>query len=149
MSTNLSKLPPEPIRESGAPSGVMWNQERRRRMRVRVHWPICFWGGRLTDPIETVTRDLSSDGFSCLSRIALLPGEILRCHIKIPQYRRQGPEQLRLLDCRVRVVRVDPVDPVDRDGIFEIGCRLEAYRLITPGESTDFPSTHSLHQAGL
>lgn len=146
MSTNLTKLPPEPIRDSGAPQGVIWHQERRRRMRVRVHWPVYFWGGRLTNPLETVTRDLSSDGFSCLSRVPFLPGEILGCHIKIPEFRRQGPEQFRLLDCRVRVVWVDPVD---RDGTFGIGCRLEAYRLISSGETTGLPGNPLLRQAGL
>lgn len=42
--------------------------EHRRRARTQVHWPILFLitGSRGGAPIETITENLSSDGFYCL-----------------------------------------------------------------------------------
>ncbi len=127
MSTNLTKLPPDPIRETGAPASLVWHQERRRRVRVQVHWPVYFWGGRFSEVIESVTQDLSCDGFYCLSKVPFIPGETLNCHIKMPPHQRSGQEPPRVLDCRIRVVRIEPRSS---EGYFGVGCRMEEYRLV-------------------
>jgi hypothetical protein len=100
--------------------------ERRRRTRTRVHWRLHFWGGPLTEALETVTQDLSSDGFYCFSRIPFIPGEQLICMLRIPAHRLDRSDQGAELECQVQVVRVDPVS---EDGDFGIGCKIEDYRL--------------------
>ena len=100
--------------------------ERRRRTRTPVHWALRCWGGPLTETIETVTQDLSSDGFYCFSRIPFIPGEQLICMLRIPAHRLDRSVQAAELECQVQVVRVDPVS---EEGYFGIGCKIENYRL--------------------
>jgi hypothetical protein len=109
--------------------------ERRRRTRTQVHWRLYFWGGPLTEALETVTQDLSSDGFYCFSRIPFIPGEQLVCMLRIPAHRLDRSDQGAELECQVQVVRVDPVS---EDGHFGIGCKIEDYRLtrtVLPGRA--------------
>ena len=100
--------------------------ERRRRTRTPVHWTLCFWSGPLSETIETVTQDLSSDGFYCFSRIPFIPGERLICMLRIPAHRLDRSDRAAELECQVKVVRVDPVR---EEGYFGIGCKIEDYRL--------------------
>ena len=100
--------------------------ERRRKTRTPVHWNLRFWGGPLTETIQTVTQDLSSDGFYCFSRIPFIPGEHLICMLRIPAHRLDRSDRAAELECQVRVVRVDPVR---EEGYFGIGCKIEDYRL--------------------
>jgi PilZ domain len=102
--------------------------ERRKRTRSHVHWRVCFWGGLLTEAIETFTRDLSSDGFYCLSKVPFVPGERLACSIKIPGYQGTGSTLESELECRVQVIRTEAANV---DGYFGMGCRIEDYR-VTP-----------------
>jgi PilZ domain len=104
--------------------------ERRKRVRTRLHWPLLMFRERPgAENIESVTRDLSSSGFYCLTRVRLAEGEELRCSIKIPTYDPQGKNPERTLECRVRVVRVVPQEATD---IFGVACRIEDYHLPLP-----------------
>jgi len=102
--------------------------ERRRKTRTPVHWTLRFWGGTLAETIETVTQDLSSDGFYCFSRIPFIPGEQLICMLRIPEHHLDRSDRATELECQVKVVRVDPVR---EEGYFGIGCKIEDYRLTT------------------
>ncbi len=101
--------------------------ERRRRTRVSVHWPLRFF--RSDAPIETVTHDLSSDGFYFLTRDDFAPGEALSCMLGVPTHHPNGADRMAFVDCRIRIVRVEPAA---EEGLYGIGCRIEEYRLI-PG----------------
>jgi hypothetical protein len=100
--------------------------ERRRKARTPVHWTLRFCSGPLTETIETVTQDLSSDGFYCFSRVPFIPGEQLICMLGIPAHRPDRSDRATELECQVKVVRVDPVR---KEGYFGIGCKIEDYRL--------------------
>lgn len=108
--------------EQGPPGFV----ERRRRARAQVRWRVWFWGGALTEPVETVTGNLSSDGFYCRSRVPFVPGETLPCKLRIPGYPIERSVVDWELTCRVQVIRVDPADC---DGRFGMACRIEDYRV--------------------
>src|ERR1700683_4120232 len=100
-------------------------QERRRRPRSSVHWPVILFRNREGEEIvESVTRDLSSGGFYCLSPKPFKVGELLRCSLHVPIDYPTGGESL--LECRVQVVRVEE-NVVG--GQYGIACRTQDYRL--------------------
>lgn len=101
-------------------------RERRRRSRVRVHWPICFIRPDTTGIVETVTHDLSSDGFYCLANTAFVPGEIRECTLGVPIHHPNSGDRVRPVLCRVRVIRVEALG---EDG-YGLGCRIEDYRFL-------------------
>jgi len=108
--------------------------ERRSRTRMRVHWRVCFWGGPLTEAVETVTRDLSSDGFYCFCKVPFVPGERLACRLRIPGFQFEAGALNVELECRVRVIRTEEANG---DGSFGVGCRIEEYR-VTPHRLGNF-----------
>jgi hypothetical protein len=101
--------------------------ERRKRVRTRLHWPVLMFRNRPGEgAIESVTRDLSSNGFYCLTRVPLTEGEELICSIKIPTHDPYGKHSERTLECRVHVMRV--VSQESKDS-FGVACRIEDYHL--------------------
>jgi len=102
--------------------------ERRQRGRARVHWPLVFYRNSAgpdaaPDRIETVTQNLSSRGFFCLSQMAFAVGESLICEISFP-YKDHRVAESRL-ELRVVVVRVEESTG---NGQYGIACRIEDYR---------------------
>ena len=101
--------------------------ERRKKARTRLHWPVLMFRERQgAEHVETVTRDLSSNGFYCLTRIQLVEGEQLVCSIKLPTHDPHGKILQQTLECRVRVLRVVPQESGD---LFGVACRIEDYHL--------------------
>ena len=110
--------------------------ERRSRVRTQVHWPVLLFRAAPSEAVESVTQNLSSGGFYCLSKVPLIPGELLACTIKVPAHDPSRKEPDRQLDCRVRVVRVES-DAAG--GLFGIACRIEDYHF---AHSADALRTH-------
>ena len=106
--------------------------ERRHRARTLVHWPVLFFRDRATEAIETQTQNLSSSGFYCLSRTPLTPGELLFCTLRVPSHEASGKKSIRILECRVRVIRSEEALT---EGYFGIACHIEDYRFAAPHES--------------
>ena len=109
--------------------------ERRKRARIRVHWRIVLSRHRSGEGAsETITEDLSSDGFYCFSRIPFVAGELLFCTLYLPTGdSRCGASHL---ECRVRVVRVEKRSTGNNYGV---ACMTEDYEVI--GCSGDLKST--------
>jgi len=85
--------------------------------------------------VETVTTNLSSDGFHCYAPVLFERDEILACTLRIPAApigADRAPH--RVLECQVRVVRTEPVN---REGYYGIGCRIETYRIATAAKPND------------
>src|SRR5690349_18741009 len=59
-------------------AGTSSQPDRRQRRRTPVRWPLTLWRDG-TDAVETVTANLSSSGFYCLSPMPLMPGDLVRC----------------------------------------------------------------------
>src|SRR4051812_43746253 len=70
---------------NGATGSESSHPDRRRRARLRVHWPLVF-RGESGAVVETVTHNLSSDGFYCQADIPFLPGDVRRCTLSVPAY---------------------------------------------------------------
>ena len=102
-------------------------RERRRRLRADVHWAVSLLGCSSRGPIESVTDNLSSDGFYCRCDELFVAGEFLECIISIPAHSRNGHPECLALRCLVQVVRVELLAAGGRCGI---GCHIEGYRVI-------------------
>jgi len=97
--------------------------ERRQRARTRLHWPLLLFRNQSREAIESVTHDLSSQGFYCLASVPFRVGETLICTMKVPTHDPNGKLLERNLECRVRVVRVKP----ESDSRFGVACQIEDY----------------------
>jgi len=107
-------------------------RERRRRLRADVHWAVRLVRHAIRAPIEieSVTDNLSSEGFYCLCDESFVPGEFLECILFVPTHTRNAERECFGLRCLVRVVRAERLSTGSRCGI---GCHIEDYRVIPPG----------------
>jgi hypothetical protein len=101
--------------------------ERRKRPRSQVHWPVCFFGGELNRIIETLTENLSSTGFRCFSPVPLIAGSLMICVIGVPSRQSFNNGRGGALECKVRVVRVEPAEEPQS---YSVACEIEDYRFI-------------------
>jgi hypothetical protein len=102
-------------------------QERRRRVRTPVHWQVSFVGADARSTVETTTQNLSSMGFHCLSPVRLVPGDVMICMLKVPEHQPLAAGRTLALECKVRIVRVEPTDEA---GSYGIACEIEDYRFL-------------------
>src|SRR5215471_5296102 len=93
--------------------------ERRKRKRVAVHWPVRLFEPIGRKSVESTTENLSSEGFYCLSSRTFKIGERLRCEIVIPEAT-LGLDGPIVLECHVTVRRVE-----DLELWFGLGCHIE------------------------
>jgi PilZ domain len=95
--------------------------ERRRRIRLPVHWPVRFLPSKQVSGFVTTTQDLSSAGFYCSSPVPLPLGNVTFCMLEVPAHQ---SGTILLLKCSVRVKRVEPIN---EDGFYGVGCQIEDY----------------------
>ena len=105
---------------------VSGHAERRKRSRAKVNWPVRFLLPGGIDTLETVTQDLSSQGFYCLMKVPLAAGERVTCILALPGHFPAGPEWM-LLECKAQIVRVETLDESE---FYGVGCRIEDYRFL-------------------
>jgi hypothetical protein len=118
----LSKSGSRPV-INGVTENNSAHLNRRRWRRLRVHWPLQFHG----EPgVETVTDDLSSDGFFCVAQTPFIPGEVRSCTLSVPAYHPDDVTRRICVHCRVRIVRVEALG---KDSLFGVGCCIEEYRV--------------------
>ena len=99
-------------------------QERRKRVRTQVHWTVLLFREHTSKAVTTITQNLSSSGFYCLSRSAFSLGEQLFCSLEVPTHDPSDKGRTAPLECRARVVRVEPEGG---NGRFGIACQIEDY----------------------
>jgi len=114
--------------------------ERRKNTRHALHCRVSFFGKSSYAIAEGVTRDLSSAGFYCVSPMPLTVGESLTCVLRMPSPYPSRNHAL-LLECRVRVVRLENVSD---EQAFGIGCQLEGYRHYSLDEVGSRSALHEL-----
>jgi len=110
-------------------SGAAIRSERRNRVRAQVHWPVIFVCGDREESVETITQNVTSEGFYCRCASAFIPGERLDCCLKLPAHDPAGRDQVLWMECRIRVGRVDPPNA---EGAFGIACQIEDYHFAYP-----------------
>ena len=113
-----------PFHSDLAPENDSSPLERRKRARLQVHWRLLIRQDA-SSVVETVTHDLSTDGFYCLSVTPFVPGEIRDCTLRVPTHDPENVSRTLQLHCRVRVVRVETLAET---GLYGVGCRIENYR---------------------
>jgi len=101
--------------------------ERRRRPRAALHWAILITSKGAGHPIASTIKNISSQGFYCLVQESFQAGEYLECAVLIPAQNSADSEDLLCLQCRARVLRVDPATA---DGACGIACQIEDYSVV-------------------
>lgn len=90
----------------------------------------------LEKQVRAETRDLSSEGFYCLSPQPCIAGETIECTIVLPPS--GDRKEHRWLSGRAAVLRVEPAG----EHLFGIACRLEDYSLDARSEPADCMRRH-------
>jgi hypothetical protein len=119
-------------------SAMVALEERRKRKRIALHWPVRLFRDPATPSVESTTENLTSNGFYCISKEPFTLGERLDCIIAIPAGSFGYNESPIRLQCRVRVARVEG----QQDG-FGLGCYIEDYDLLTSSK----PPQHSMESS--
>lgn len=101
--------------------------ERRERARVALQCPVRLSRTGHASVLPSITRDVSSSGFYCLSSEPFVPGEQLECTIVIPTNAWSSSEERLFLNCSVEVTRVEHLGPGKGMGI---ACRIMDYNVI-------------------
>jgi len=102
------------------------SDDRRKRKRVTLHWPVRLFRQPETGAIESTTENLSTAGFYCITSEPFKPGERLHCEIVIPGESLGFSETPVRLECQVTVRRVEHLTIG-----FGLGCQIEDYTLLT------------------
>src|ERR1019366_9866650 len=123
MSTNPLELPAV-YGGPNKPATDSLPAERRRRARNHLHWAVLLFRDHAEDAVESLTRNLSSSGFYCLSEVAFTPGERLVCTLKVPSHDPKGKLFEQGLECQVRGLGVAPQSQEVR---FVVPRRIEDY----------------------
>jgi len=89
-----------------------------------LNWTLYVACDGARHPLRAVTRDISRDGFYCVLRQPVKPGERIDCDIVVPTHRSQDPDDVVYLRCRARVVRVERIAATAEQGV---ACRIEDY----------------------
>ena len=135
MSTELfGLLSTYTLPKNTDPRGAGFQLERRKRVRTRVHWRVLFFREGAAEAVESLTQNLSSSGFYCLSKAPFACGDPLICVLEVPTHDPPGSGRTLDLDCRVRVVRSESVG---QDGTFGIACLIEDYRFPALDQSSN------------
>lgn len=111
-------------------SAMVAIEERRKRKRIALHWPVRLFRDPAAPSVESITENLTSNGFYCISKEPFELGERLECIIAIPAGSFGYNESPIRLQCRVRVARVEG----QQEG-FGLGCYIEDYDLLTNSRS--------------
>ena len=98
--------------------------ERRRTLRVPLHWTVYLVCGDTQYPLRSVTRDISRDGFYCVIDQPLRQGERIECDIVVPTHRSPNSNDVVYLRCRARAVRAEKIG-----ADYGIACRIEQYHV--------------------
>jgi hypothetical protein len=100
-------------------------EERRKRKRIALHWPVYLYRNQSAQSVESTTENLTSNGFYCVSKEPFQPGEQLECVIAIPPGAFGYAEAPIRLQCHVKVMRVE-----NQSENFGLGCYIQDYELI-------------------
>jgi hypothetical protein len=98
--------------------------ERRRRHRLRLQLPVHFQPGKDQAPVASTTRDISSDGFLCLTPRPFEKGESLVCTITWPSHLRGMLNKPLVIRCDITVVRCEHDE---ESGLYRTACHIQEF----------------------
>lgn len=94
-------------------------------MRLALHWSVRLRSADGAE-IHAETLNISSEGFYCIARRPLTPGETADCSIGIPAP--SSPGRQHYVTCQCTVLRIERLS----DESFGIACHIDDYSL-SPG----------------
>jgi len=97
-------------------------RDRRRRPRIPARWTVYLSRESDSHPLETFTRDLSSEGFYCYVPEPMLPGQRMECTLMLPNH--GNLDDGLCLRGSVQVVRLE-----NSGQGFGIGCQILEYNI--------------------
>jgi hypothetical protein len=116
--------------------------ERRSRPRAALQWVVHVSRAGGKHPVASKTRNVSSQGFYCLTREPLDWGERVECTVVIPIPNSVKPDDVLWLKCQARVLRVEAAAA---DTTFGIAFQIEEYCVL----HLDPMQTSPAEQAGM
>lgn len=107
--------------------GYTPDTDRRRRVRLPLSWTIYLLRSSDTHPLESKTKNISSEGFYCSVQEPFVIGECILCTMFVPAFDAEHPNEFMFLECQATVVRVDAIGPEN----YGMACHIENYKLVT------------------
>jgi hypothetical protein len=107
---------------------------RRKRTRAQLHWPLSFALTGTAETVQTITQDLSSDGFYCIANARFVPGEARHCTLLVPTHHPGGENSPLHVLCKVRIIRVEVTG---ERGFYGVGCQIMDYRLVNSARGVE------------
>jgi len=107
---------------------------RRKRTRAQLHWPLSFALTGTAESVQTITQDLSSDGFYCIANARFVPGEARHCTLLVPTHHPGGENSPLHVLCKVRIIRVEVTG---ERGFYGVGCQIMDYRLVNSARGVE------------
>lgn len=101
--------------------------DRRKHERLDLRLPVILSRAGNGTIVRTETRNISRDGFFCLTEEPFAPGERLRCLLLLPALSGKSTVPSACLEGDVEVIRIVTDE---ESGKFGIGCALHDYQLI-------------------
>ena len=98
--------------------------DRRRRNRVPLQLRVRLYSGEQDEPVVGTTRNISSDGFYCVTSKSFGLGQWLDCAIEYPAYDAREPDRKLLMACKVIVVRTVAEET---PACYGVACRIENF----------------------
>jgi len=114
------------------------SMNRRKRTRAQLHWPLSFPLTGTTETVQTITQDLSSDGFYCIANARFVPGEARHCTLLVPTHHPGGENSPLHVLCKVRIIRVEVTG---ERGFYGVGCQIMDYRLVNSARGMELHGT--------
>jgi hypothetical protein len=93
--------------EPSVNGSVARKPDRRSHPRAALEWVVHLSKAGGNHPIDTRTRDVSSQGFYCLVHEPFESGERVECTVVIPIPKSCKPDDVLWLKCQARVLRVE------------------------------------------
>jgi hypothetical protein len=117
--------------------GYTPDTDRRRRVRLPLAWVIYVLRSSDTSPVETKTKNISSEGFYCYVHEALVVGECIRCTMVVPGFEAAHRDECISLECQATVLRVEAVGP----RYYGVACHIDTYKMVTTAKRPDTAKT--------
>lgn len=121
------------VEDGAQPTRMGVLQERRKRCRLDLHLDVRLQTGSdaTARTLEGKTQNISTDGFYCILRAPLTPGDWIKCIVTIPLHHPVRGESDLCLSCDAQVVRVEQADA----GQYGVACRIDNYTIMNLAEA--------------
>ncbi len=94
-------------------------------MRLALRWTVRLRMPGSGTEVQAETRNISSEGFYCISPESVTPGGTLDCAIGIPSP--SSPDRQHYVHCRCTVLRIERISDELLGELFGVACHIDDY----------------------